>query len=69
MDSYPRLTHVSSLFLDTNCVLSKLIFDACVMPTHMPEKMMIEHAMLIAILHAKVGNEVGKIFLYNLTML
>ena len=44
-------------------MLSKLIFDACVMPSHMPEKMMMEHAMLIAILHANIGNEVGKIFL------
>lgn len=65
---YLRLTGVSSFLSDTNSVLSKLMFNACVMPAHMPEKMLMEHALLIAILHANVGNEVGKIFLYNLSL-
>eukprot|EP00795_Rhopilema_esculentum_P014166 gene14166-5169_t len=51
---------------DTNSVLSNLVFDACVTPTHMSEKILMEHMMLVAILHTVVGNEVGAFFVQSL---
>eukprot|EP00794_Sanderia_malayensis_P003193 gene3193-3665_t len=51
---------------DCNNILLKLILDACVMPTHMPEKMLLEHMMLVAILHAHIGSEIGAFFIQEL---
>jgi len=51
---------------DTNSILSKLLFEACIMPTHMPIKLLMEHMMLVAILHSNIGNEVGAFFIQSL---
>lgn len=44
---------------DMNTTLSTLICDALISPALAPERMAMEHAMLIAALHANVGTEVG----------
>lgn len=44
---------------DMNTTLSTLISDALISPALAPERMVMEHTMLIAALHANVGTEVG----------
>lgn len=49
-----------------NEMLTKLIFEALVLPTMTPDRLIIEHMMLVAVLHANVGSEVGSQFLLTL---
>lgn len=44
---------------DMNSTLSALIFDAIVSHALSPDRMVMEHALLLAALHANVGSEVG----------
>lgn len=44
---------------DANHTLTELMLDSLVAPTLSPERLVMEHAMLVAILHANVGSEVG----------
>jgi nucleolar MIF4G domain-containing protein 1 len=39
--------------------LTDLLFDSLVAQVITPERLMMEHAMLVAVLHANVGTEVG----------
>ncbi len=39
--------------------LTNIILDACVAPTITPERLLMEHVMLVAFLHTNVGSEVG----------
>uniref|UniRef100_A0A182MKL4 MI domain-containing protein n=1 Tax=Anopheles culicifacies TaxID=139723 RepID=A0A182MKL4_9DIPT len=48
---------------DMNSTLTTLILEATVVPTLTPERMVLEHMLLLAILHANVGSEVGSHFL------
>ncbi|XP_040170886.1 nucleolar MIF4G domain-containing protein 1 homolog [Anopheles arabiensis] len=48
---------------DMNSTLTALILEATVVPTLTPERMVLEHMLLVAILHANVGGEVGSQFL------
>ncbi|XP_049289069.1 nucleolar MIF4G domain-containing protein 1 homolog [Anopheles funestus] len=48
---------------DMNSTLTTLILEATVVPTLTPERMVLEHMLLVAILHANVGSEVGSHFL------
>uniref|UniRef100_A0A182NT17 MI domain-containing protein n=1 Tax=Anopheles dirus TaxID=7168 RepID=A0A182NT17_9DIPT len=48
---------------DMNSTLTALILEALVAPTLTPERMVLEHVLLVAILHANVGSEVGSHFL------
>ncbi|XP_050081437.1 nucleolar MIF4G domain-containing protein 1 homolog, partial [Anopheles maculipalpis] len=48
---------------DMNSTLTCLILEAIVVPTLTPERMVLEHVLLVAILHANVGSEVGSHFL------
>uniref|UniRef100_A0A182JQZ5 MI domain-containing protein n=1 Tax=Anopheles christyi TaxID=43041 RepID=A0A182JQZ5_9DIPT len=48
---------------DMNSTLTALILEATVVPTLTPERMILEHMLLVAILHANVGSEVGSHFL------
>uniref|UniRef100_A0A182STP3 MIF4G domain-containing protein n=1 Tax=Anopheles maculatus TaxID=74869 RepID=A0A182STP3_9DIPT len=48
---------------DMNSTLTTLILEATVVPTLTPERMVLEHVLLVAILHANVGSEVGSHFL------
>lgn len=51
---------------DMNTTLSTLICDALISSALAPERMVMEHAMLIAALHANVGTEVGANLLESL---
>ncbi|KAG1656332.1 Nucleolar MIF4G domain-containing protein 1 [Nymphon striatum] len=44
---------------DMNETLIQLLIQSCVSPALTPERLVTEHAMLISILHANVGTEVG----------
>ncbi|KAI4494305.1 hypothetical protein M0802_008988 [Mischocyttarus mexicanus] len=48
---------------DMNTVLSELIMQALISPILTPDRLICEHMMLITILHANVGTEVGAHFL------
>uniref|UniRef100_A0A2M4BDP2 Protein involved in high osmolarity signaling pathway n=1 Tax=Anopheles marajoara TaxID=58244 RepID=A0A2M4BDP2_9DIPT len=48
---------------DVNSTLTSLLLEALVAPTLTPERMVLEHMLLVAILHANVGSEVGSHFL------
>lgn len=49
-----------------NEVMSKLMMESIVAPVITPDRLVAEHMMLIAILHANVGTEVGAHFLLSL---
>lgn len=40
--------------------LTQIIFDACVSWSHISERLITEHVLLVAILHRNVGSEVGE---------
>ncbi|XP_036138480.1 nucleolar MIF4G domain-containing protein 1 homolog isoform X2 [Monomorium pharaonis] len=46
-----------------NVILSKLMMESIIAPILTPDRLICEHMMLIAILHANVGTEVGAHFL------
>jgi len=48
---------------DMNVMLSKLMMESIVAPVLTPDRLICEHMMLITILHANVGMEVGAHFL------
>lgn len=48
---------------DMNVMLSKLMMESIVAPILTPDRLICEHMMLIAILHANVGTEIGAHFL------
>lgn len=43
-----------------NNTLTKLVSEAIISHVLSPERMVLEYAMLVAVLHANVGNEVGE---------
>ena len=51
---------------DVNQTITDLIISALVLPTLTPNRLVMEHVMLLAILHANVGTEVGAHFLQNI---
>ncbi|XP_008553465.1 nucleolar MIF4G domain-containing protein 1 homolog [Microplitis demolitor] len=51
---------------DMNEMLSRLMTESLVSPVLTPDRLVAEHMMLIAILHANVGTEVGAHFLLSL---
>lgn len=64
-------TEIDNLYMrnsrnDMNTTLSVLICDALISHSLAPERMVMEHALLIAALHANVGTEVGANLLENL---
>lgn len=64
-------TDIDNLFMknsrnDMNNTLSSLVCDALIAPVLSPERMVMEHTMLIAVLHANIGSEVGAHFLQTL---
>ncbi|XP_028289255.1 nucleolar MIF4G domain-containing protein 1 isoform X1 [Parambassis ranga] len=48
---------------DMNDTLTELLLAACVTPTLMPDRLLMEHVLLVSILHHAVGLEVGAHFL------
>ena len=51
---------------DMNECLSKLFVDSLVAPVLTPERLIMEHALLVAVLHANVGVEVGATLLQSM---
>ena len=49
--------HQSRAYLSES--LTGIILDACIAPMLIPERLVMEHVMLIAYLHNTVGSEVG----------
>lgn len=59
-------TQIEELYMnnsrnDMNETLTNLILESLISPVLTPERLLLEHVMLITILHANVGTEVGKI--------
>lgn len=59
------VTDIDNLYMqnpryDMNITLTALIVDSLVSNVLAPERMVLEHMLLIAALHANVGSEVGK---------
>ncbi|KAG6447514.1 hypothetical protein O3G_MSEX005001 [Manduca sexta] len=50
-----------------NTALTQLWLDATVSPAATPDRMVAEHAALVAVMHANVGSEIGAHFLQELT--
>uniref|UniRef100_A0A3Q1HKF9 Nucleolar MIF4G domain-containing protein 1 n=1 Tax=Anabas testudineus TaxID=64144 RepID=A0A3Q1HKF9_ANATE len=48
---------------DMNDTLTEVLLTACVTPTLMPDRLLMEHILLVSILHHAVGLEVGAHFL------
>ncbi|XP_040208638.1 nucleolar MIF4G domain-containing protein 1 [Rana temporaria] len=44
---------------DMNDTLTSVLLNACITPAKMPDRLMMEHVLLVAILHNTVGIEVG----------
>uniref|UniRef100_A0A673ARV3 Nucleolar MIF4G domain-containing protein 1 n=1 Tax=Sphaeramia orbicularis TaxID=375764 RepID=A0A673ARV3_9TELE len=70
--SEPNMTSISGqleeLYMscsrkDMNDTLTEVLLAACVTPTLMPDRLLMEHVLLISILHHAVGLEVGANFL------
>lgn len=64
---YKIVTDIDNLYMqnpryDMNVTLTSLIFDSLVSNVLAPERMVLEHMLLIAALHANVGSEVGKFY-------
>ncbi|XP_067649501.1 nucleolar MIF4G domain-containing protein 1-like [Haliotis asinina] len=64
----PISTQIEDIYMsnsraDVNELLSGLLLEACVTPVLTPERLCLELAMLVAILHGNVGIEVGACFL------
>lgn len=49
-----------------NVVLSKLMIESIIAPVLTPDRLICEHMMLITILHANIGTEVGAHFLLTI---
>lgn len=43
-----------------NSTLSEVLLKSCVSPSLLSDRLALEHMMLVAILHHKVGQEVGE---------
>ena len=54
------LIHVFYVLTDMNTTLSEILVKSCVSPALLSDRLALEHMMLVAILHHKVGQEVGK---------
>ncbi|XP_047424042.1 nucleolar MIF4G domain-containing protein 1 [Mugil cephalus] len=55
--------YMSSSRKDMNDTLTELLLAACVTPTLMPDRLLMEHVLLVSVLHHAVGLEVGAHFL------
>nr|XP_057915916.1 nucleolar MIF4G domain-containing protein 1 [Doryrhamphus excisus] len=70
--SEPNMSSISSqleaLYMscsrkDMNDTLTEVLLAACVTPTLMPDRLLMEHVLLVSVLHHAVGVEVGAHFL------
>lgn len=54
---------------DMNDSITTLIIESLVGPVLTPERLLVEHIVLISILHANVGTEVGRYLIHNILLL
>lgn len=59
-------TQIENLYMnnsrnDMNETLTNLLLDSLVSAVLTPERLLLEHVMLVAILHANVGTEIGEL--------
>lgn len=50
---------------DMNETLASIMFENLIVSTPCPERLLLEHVLLVTILHANVGSEVGAFFLQS----
>ncbi|XP_046858976.1 nucleolar MIF4G domain-containing protein 1-like isoform X2 [Xenia sp. Carnegie-2017] len=53
---------------ELNEILSDLLMESCIVKTAMPDGLLREHVMLIAVLNCRVGSEIGAYLLQKLVM-
>ncbi|XP_029206325.1 nucleolar MIF4G domain-containing protein 1-like isoform X2 [Acropora millepora] len=68
---YVISNEIENLFLhnsrnDMNKILTDIILDSCVSVSLMPDKLLMEHIMLLTILASRIGMEVGAFFIEKL---
>nr|AAI55703.1 LOC100135096 protein [Xenopus tropicalis] len=51
--------YMSNSRKDMNETLTQVLLDACITPARMPDRLMMEHVLLVCVLHHTVGIEVG----------
>lgn len=61
-------TQIENLYMnnsrnDMNNTITYLILDSIITPVLVPERLLLEHILLITILHANVGTEVGNFYM------
>lgn len=59
-------TQIENLYMnnsrnDMNETLTNLLLESLISPVVTPERLLLEHIMLVAILHANVGTEIGEL--------
>ena len=54
------------LCVDMNSTLSEVLLKSCVSPALLSDRLALEHVMLVAILHHRLGQEVGEEILTHL---
>ncbi|XP_057293850.1 nucleolar MIF4G domain-containing protein 1-like isoform X2 [Hydractinia symbiolongicarpus] len=64
-------SNIEKLYLENsrnmmNEILYQLICDACIMESLVPQRLVIEHITIVAVLHNTIGSEVGSYFLQML---
>lgn len=60
-------TQIEQLYMnnsrnDMNETLTKLIFESLLARVISPERLLMEHVMLVTILHANIGTEIGLLY-------
>ena len=51
---------ISTGVTDMNTTLSEVLMKSCIGPAPLSDRLALEHMMLVAILHHRIGQEVGK---------
>ena len=46
--------------IDVSTMFTDLILDACLLPTTLPDKFGLDYTMLVAVMHSRIGSEVGE---------
>ena len=51
---------LSGSSLDVSTIFTEVILEACLLPTVLPDKFGLDYTMLVAVMHSRVGSEVGE---------
>ena len=55
-----RCPNLTLLFTDMNSVVTEVLLKSCITPAMLSDRFMLEHCMLLTLLHCHLGSEVGK---------